>query len=131
MGYHPRMQPVTELETLLAQAASAPPGRRIEWRDRIAAHGDEGIEAVSPWLADEVLAPFAVRVIDRAGLDGHAEAAIRALRASRKHAPEDVRSDIDWALRRLQPARATTSGPGASGGGLDRPARPAAPRKPR
>jgi hypothetical protein len=129
MRYDFRMQPVTELETLLVQAASAPPGRRIEWRDRIAAYGDRGIEAVCPWLGDDVLAPFAVRVIDRAGLDGHAEAAVRALRASRTLAPESVRGDIDWALRRLRPARGTASVPDASSGRRDRPARPAAPRQ--
>lgn len=94
-----------ELEALLAEARSASPGRRIEWRDPIAAYGERGIEAVSPWLSDDVLAPFAVRVIDRAGLDGHPDAAAQALRRARKRAPESVRSDIDWALRRLKAAR--------------------------
>ncbi len=93
-----------ELETLLTEARSASPGRRIEWRDRIAAYGDRGIEAVTPWLADAVLARFAVRVIDRAGLDGHAESATLALRAGRKRAPEGVREDIDWSLRRIKAA---------------------------
>ncbi len=92
------------LASLLTQAQSAPPAQRIEWRDQIAAYGDRGIEAVSPWLADGVLASFAVRVIDRAGLDGHAEAATRALRAGRKRAPEGVRDDIDWSLRRIKAA---------------------------
>lgn len=93
-----------KLASLLTEAQSASPGNRIEWRDRIAAYGDRGIEAVSPWLADAVLAWFAVRVIDRAGLDGHAEAASRALRAWRKRAPEGARDDIDWSLRRIKAA---------------------------
>jgi hypothetical protein len=93
-----------KLANLLAEAKSASPGQRIEWRDRIAAYGDRGIEAVSPWLADTVLVSFAVRVIDRAGLDGHAEAASRALRAWRKRAPEAARDDIDWSLRRIKAA---------------------------
>jgi hypothetical protein len=93
-----------KLSNLLTEAQRASPGERIEWRDRIAAYGDEGIEAVSPWLADSVLASFAVRVIDRAGLDGHAEAATRALRAWRKRAPVGTRDDIDWSIRRIKAA---------------------------
>jgi hypothetical protein len=93
-----------KLANLLTEAQSASPGHRIEWRDRIAAYGDRGIEAVSPWLADSVLASFAVRVIDRAGLDGHAEAASQALQAWRKRAPQGVRDDIEWSLRRIRAA---------------------------
>lgn len=93
-----------DLEALLAGAQSASPARRIEWRDRIAGYGDRGIAGVSPWLADDVLASFAVRVIDRAGLDGHAEAATLALRTGRKRAPEGARSDIEWALKRIRAA---------------------------
>lgn len=104
-----------KLANLLTEARSASPGQRIEWRDRIAAYGDRGIEAVSPWLADDVLASFAVRVIDRAGLDGHAEAATLALRAWRKRAPEGARDDIDWSLRRIKAAcRAEAPKPAAA-----------------
>jgi hypothetical protein len=103
------------LANLLTEARSASPGRRIEWRDRIAAYGERGIEAVSPWLTDDVLASFAVRVIDRAGLDGHAEAAILALRAWRKRTADGTRADIDWALRRLKVAsRPEAPGPARS-----------------
>jgi hypothetical protein len=111
-----------KLATLLTEAQSASPGQRIEWRDRIAAYGDRGIEAVSPWLADDVLAGFAVRVIDRAGLDGHAEAATRALRAWRKRAPEAARDDIDWSLSRIKAACRTDA---------PKPARPSAVPAPR
>src|SRR3954471_6824793 len=76
-------EPVMKLAHLLTEAQSASPGERIEWRDRIPADVDRGIEAVSRWLAYNVLAWFAIRVIDRAGLDGHAEAATQALRAWR------------------------------------------------
>lgn len=92
------------LANLLVEAKRASPGQRIEWRDRIAAYGDRGIQAVRPWLADDVLASFAVRVIDRAGLDGHAEAATLALRAWRKRTAEVARGDIEWALRRIKAA---------------------------
>jgi len=101
-----------QLEALLAEAQAASPDQRIEWRDRIAAYGDRGIEAVSPWLADDVLASFAVRVIDRAGLDGHAEAASLALRTWRRRAPEGARDDIEWSLHRIKAAgRAEASKP--------------------
>ena len=123
---------MTGLEALLDEARSAAPGRRIEWRDPIAAYGDRGIEAVSPWLADSVLAPFAVRVIDRAGLDGHAEAATRVLKESRKRAPEGLRGDIDWALRRLQAAgRPEAAKPSAPASVPARPARPRSTTAPR
>ncbi len=93
-----------ELDVLLEEARSAPPGRRIEWRDRIAAHGERAIEGVRPWLADGVLAAFAVRVIERVGLDGQAEVASQVLRGARGRVPAGVSGDIDWALRRLRAA---------------------------
>jgi hypothetical protein len=119
-----------KLEALLAEAQSASPGRRIEWRDRIAAFGDRGIEAVSPWLADAVLASFAVRVIDRAGVDGHAEAATVTLRAWRRRAPEGARSDIDWALKRLK-AASRPAAPAATNQSATPTARPTQQEKPR
>jgi hypothetical protein len=94
----------TELELLLAQASSAPPGRRIELRDPIAAHGVLAIEGVRPWLRDETLAAFAVRVIEKVGIDGAPEKATEALRAARKQVPEAVSADVEWALERLKAA---------------------------
>ena len=100
-----------ELQSLLQAAESAPPDSRIEWRDRIAAHGPLAIESVRPWLASGSLAAFAIRVIERAGLDGEAELAAKALRAARKHIPEGVEGDIDWALLRLRTAARQRSAP--------------------
>ena len=79
-----------ELATLLEEARTASPGQRIEWRDRIVAHGPDAIEGVRPWLADDVLAAFAVRVIEHAGLAGNDELASKVLRGARKKAPESV-----------------------------------------
>jgi len=54
-----------DLESLLAQAKAASPDRRIEFRDPIATHGEEAIDAVGPWLLDPLLGSFAVRVIEK------------------------------------------------------------------
>jgi hypothetical protein len=50
------------IEGLLALAVTANPLVRIELRDRIAAHGDDAIEAMTDRLADPRLAAFAIRV---------------------------------------------------------------------
>ncbi len=90
-----------ELAALLEEAHSAPPDRRIEWRDRIAAHGASAIDGIRPWLADDVLAAFAVRVIERVGVNGEAELASQVLRSERAHVPAEVSADVTWALRKL------------------------------
>jgi len=91
-----------ELATLLIQAGMAAPGRRIEWRDRIAAHGSRAIEAVRPWLANPTLAAFAIRVIERAATNGEAATAMAVLRSARSTMPPVVKGDVDWALKRLR-----------------------------
>ncbi len=91
-----------ELAKLLSEAEVAPPGRRIEWRDPIAAYGTRAIEAVRPWLASPLLAAFAIRVIERAGAAGDFALATRVLREDRGHVPSRIVSDVDWALRRLR-----------------------------
>jgi hypothetical protein len=93
-----------ELASLLESAQAAPPERRIEWRDGIAAHGASAIEGVRPWLVSGSLAAFAVRVIERAGINGEAELASKVLRAARPRVPEEVAPDVDWALQRLKAA---------------------------
>ena len=93
-----------ELAALLEEAQAAPPERRIEWRDPIAAHGARAIEGVRPWLADGVLAAFAVRVIERAGSNGEPELASRVLRSARARVPSGVAGDVTWALQRLRAA---------------------------
>jgi hypothetical protein len=90
------------LSTLLKEAGAASPMHRIEWRDPIAAHGARAIEGVRPWLADPVLAAFAIRVVERAGTNGEAALAAQVLRSSRASAPPAVVGDLDWALQRLR-----------------------------
>ena len=92
------------LTRLLADAAAAPPDRRIEWRDPIAAFGRRGIEGVEPWLADGALAAFAIRVIWRVGERGEPAAAVKVLRAARSRLSPHLQADVDWALRALGPA---------------------------
>jgi hypothetical protein len=91
-----------ELAALLEEAHAAPPGSRIEWRDRIAAHGVPAIEGVRPWLESDTLAAFAVRVIERVGVDGEAVLAGKVLRSARGRVPASVTPDVDWALQRLR-----------------------------
>ena len=93
-----------EIVGLLAHARHAGPAHRIEWRDRIAAHGQPAIEAIAPWLGEPKLAAFAVRVIERVGHDGdpELEVALRALRGARRAIDWSVRPDLEWALLHLR-----------------------------
>ncbi len=91
-----------ELEALLEAAKAAPPERRIEFRDQIAAHGTLAIEGVKPWLVDDVLAAFAVRVIEQVGIHGEPEMATKVLRAARTKVPPSVTDDVTWALQRIK-----------------------------
>lgn len=93
-----------ELAALLEQAQSAAPDRRIESRDEIAAYGALGIDGVRPWLVDGVLAAFAVRVIERAGINGESALAAKVLRSVRATVPPDVTQDVAWALEHLRAA---------------------------
>jgi len=93
---------VTDLAALVESTRQAAPDRRIESRDAIAAHGAAGIEAMKPWLTDEVLAAFAIRVIELAGVNGETELATKVLRASRTKVPAAVSGDVDWSLARLR-----------------------------
>ncbi len=119
-----------ELAALLEEARSAPPDRRIEWRDRIAAHGASAIDGIRPWLADDVLAAFAVRVIERVGVNGEAELASQVLRSERAHVPAEVSADVTWALQRLRTA-ARPEPPTPTGAAPTRPARPVRREAPR
>ena len=115
-----------ELVALLKGAEAAPQEHRIEWRDRIAAHGADAIEGVRPWLVSENLAAFAVRVIERAGINGDAALASRVLRAARTRVPVRVAGDVEWALAQVKasvrpqpaapaaPARARRAAPARS-----------------
>lgn len=91
-----------KLSTLLKEAEVASPTTRIEWRDKIAQHGADAIEAVGPWLEDPALAAFAIRVIERAGTNGQVALATEVLRSARSRVPERERGDVSWALHRLR-----------------------------
>ena len=93
-----------ELAALLEHARAATPGRRIESRDLIAAFGALGIEGVRPWLVDGALAAFAVRVIERAGINGESALASKVLRSARTTVPPSVTDDVVWALQQLRTA---------------------------
>lgn len=86
------------LTALLEEARTTPPSRRIELRDPIAAHGAIAIERVRPWLEDDALAAFAVRVITSAGVHGEPALAMQVLRSARSRVPARVAPDVDWAL---------------------------------
>jgi hypothetical protein len=101
------------LADALAAARNADRLTRIEWRDRIAAHGVAAIEAVEPWVADRELGAFAVRVIEAVGRAGETDAAVGSLISVQRLAPTDhVRDDIERAIERLHP-RAAPRGSGA------------------
>ena len=68
------------LSELVHQAKLASPATRIDLRDPIARYGDLAIAAVSPWLGDQTLYRFAVRVVVRAAELGAKPAASAALR---------------------------------------------------
>ena len=93
-----------ELAELLENARSATPERRIESRDKIAAYGPLAIEGVKPWLVDDTLAAFAVRVIEQVGTHGEPELATKVLRAARPKVPAGVTDDVVWSLQRIKVA---------------------------
>jgi hypothetical protein len=74
---------------------------RIEWRDRLVAHGAPALQRIAPWLEDPILGFFAVIVIEPIGRSSHAALAVRTLREGRKLAPDAVRIHIDAAITRL------------------------------
>lgn len=94
-----------QLAGLLEKARTADPGERIQWRDQLVPFGTKAIDAVAPWLSDQVLAAFAVRVIVRVGETGEPEAAAKAIRSARTRVPESIRGDLDWALTTLKAAK--------------------------
>lgn len=91
-----------QLTVLLEEAREAGPDRRIMWRDPIAAFGERAIAGVQGWLADPVLAAFAIRVIQRVGEQGHIDEAAQALRGARRVVPPNLQGDLVWAIGRLR-----------------------------
>ena len=98
------MADATGLEEALAGARAADRLTRIEWRDRIAAHGVAAIDAVFEWAGDDEFGAFAVRVIEAVGRRGHPDEATEALVAIRSiGATKAVRGDATEAISRLHP----------------------------
>ncbi len=95
--------PDPELMRLLAEAANAPPDRRVDYRDRIAAFGLGAIRAVEAWVADGNSPGFACGVLESIGRSGEPDAAASALRRLRAAHP-DWASVIDSAISRLAAA---------------------------
>lgn len=92
------------LAKLLEAARGASRQTRIDYRDPIAEHGADAVEAVSPWVEDPELAAFAVRVIEAAARFGARDAALRRLSSiARTGGSTTARSDAEAALQRLQP----------------------------
>ncbi len=119
-----------ELLALLNEAEMASPMDRIEWRDRIAAHGTRAIEGVRPWLASPVLAAFAIRVIERAGSNGDVALAAQVLRSARTTVPLAVKGDVDWALHLLRQRAARSVAPSAAAPPAKPSARPVRRERP-
>lgn len=117
-----------QLAGLLEEAQGASPDRRILWRDQIAPFGMRAIDGVEPWLANEVLAAFAVRVILRVGQQGEREAAAKVLRSARRRVPAPVQGDVEWALAALRlAARQAVAAEKASSEPTVTPSAPARP----
>lgn len=93
-----------DVDGLLAGARHAGPAHRIEWRDRLAAHGELAIEGIKPWLGEPRFAAFAIRVIERAGQvgDPEREVALRVLRGARRKIDPGISPDLEWAVLRLR-----------------------------
>ena len=102
-----------ELADAIAGAEAADRLTRIEWRDPIARHGAQAIEAVAPWISDPEMGAFAVRVIEAAAGQGAKAEAVEALRSVGRLAPSAaVLRDVDDALGRLAPkSTPPSSGP--------------------
>jgi hypothetical protein len=101
------------LDDLLTRARDADPEVRIELRDQIASHGEAAIDAMTDWLGDHRLAGFAIRVLERIGLQPVASAAaIDVLVAiDRDDLPPPLAGDVDRALSALGRPKTAARGP--------------------
>ena len=83
-------EPDAELGHLLEDAASAPPETRIEYRDRVAAHGADAVVAMESWVEQGRSPGFAIAVLEAIGKAADDLGAASALRRIATKAP-------DWA----------------------------------
>lgn len=96
-----------ELDDLLRRARAASPSDRVDFRDKIAAHGASAVEALIPWAEHAPdLGRFAVLVIGRAADAAGKSVVGAALKEIGETAPH-LRAEVDQQLERL---RAKASG---------------------
>ena len=101
----PGQEPDAELGHLLEDAASAPPETRIEYRDRIAAHGADAVVAMEAWVEQGRSPGFAIAVLEAVGKAADDAGAASALRRIATKVP-------DWAdIAQQALARIGASGP--------------------
>ena len=86
----PAHEPDAELGHLLEDAASAPPETRIEYRDRIVAHGADAVVAMEAWVEQGRSPGFAIAVLEAVGKAADDAGAASALRRIASKVP-------DWA----------------------------------
>ena len=112
----PAHEPDAELGHLLEDAASAPPETRIEYRDRIAAHGADAVVAMEAWVEQGRSPGFAIAVLEAVGKAADDAGAARRSAGSRPRCRTG---------RTLRSRRWRGSGPRAG------PAPRSSPRRPR
>ena len=126
------ISPSEDLDQALQVAAAAEPGTRIDFRDRIAAHGSDAIEAMRDWVGDPRLAAFAIRVLERTAIEPSQRAAVLDVldAIDRDNLPSHLVDDVDRTLAVLgrkpraprtkrSPADPTRrAGPGSRPGGM-------------
>jgi hypothetical protein len=113
------------LRDCLAGARAADGLARMEWRNRLAAHGVAAIDPMSAWLLDPVLGALSVRVLAKIALDPSARGVvIKVLTETRPKVPNArVREDIDVVLAELKPSLRSPRPASAAGSPEWRPLR--------
>lgn len=100
---------MTDLDQLLEAAKAAGPGERIEFRDRIAAHGARAMPSLRHWLLDPRLGAFAVRTLEKIAREPvHREVVLNAFASLDPQViAEPLARDVSDAVVRLRgsPAR--------------------------
>jgi SNF2 family DNA or RNA helicase len=114
-----------DLKELLLRASQADGWTRIEYRDRIAAHGEAAIDPMTEWLTDRRLAAFAIQVLGAIGDHGAAQPVVEVLRRASAQLSAPLRRDADAVLTRLGAQRHSNGKGAPSTAG---PARARAPR---
>lgn len=98
---------MTDLDELLEAASAAGPGKRIEYRDRIADFGARAIPSLKVWLPDARLGAFAVRTLEKIAADpANRQAVLDAFASLEFQAvAERVATDVSDAVGQLRTDR--------------------------